>query len=61
MKYLVTCKVEFYQWLEADSEEDVRAYVKNQPNGQWLQTMNQPIQNVQVKQMEIDTTGSEVK
>lgn len=58
MKYLVTGKVEFYQWVEADSEEEAR---QRASKGQWRQTINQPIQGLQIKLMEIDTTGKEVK
>lgn len=58
MKYLITGKVEFYQWVEADSEDEASDQMEN---GQWYQTMNQPIQDVQIKQMEVDTTGVEVK
>lgn len=58
MKYLVTGNVEFYQWVEADSEDEAR---QRASKGQWRQTINQPIQELQIKPMEIETIGEEKK
>lgn len=56
MKYLVTGMVEFYQWIEADSEDDALANIDNVG---WYQTINHPIQNVQAKLVEVEATGVE--
>jgi len=58
MKYLVTGMVEFYQYVEADSEEE--AIDNPYPHG-WNQTMNLPIQNLKARVVEVETTGKEVK
>lgn len=56
MKYLVTGMVEFYQWVEANSEDEALFEVDMEA---WRQTMNQPIQNIEAKLMEVETTGVE--
>ena len=53
MKYLVTGMVEFYQYVEASSEEE--ACDNTFPQG-WNQTMNLPIQNLKAQVAEIETT-----
>lgn len=58
MKYLVTGMVEFYQYVEADSEEEA---CDNTCPVEWNQTMNLPIQNLKARAMDIETTGSESK
>lgn len=54
MRFLITGKIELYQWVEADSEEEALDQSKN---GQWFQTINQPIQSVQIHSVEIEATG----
>jgi hypothetical protein len=57
MKYLVTGYFEYYQYVNASSEEEARSKIDKFG---WYQTINHPIQNVQVKPVEIETTGEEV-
>jgi hypothetical protein len=58
MKYLVTGMVEYYQYVEADSEEEA---CDNPNPHDWRQTMNMPIQNLKAQVAEIETTGTESK
>jgi hypothetical protein len=62
MKYLVTGMIEFYQWVDASSEEEARA---NIDVNNWRQTqystVEETVQDIRVKQAEVETTGEEVK
>lgn len=58
MKYLITGTVEFYQYVEAESEEEA---LDNPNPHDWRQTLNMPIQNLKARVVEIKTTGSESK
>ena len=60
MKYLVTGLVEYYQYVEADSEDEAVTKSNNQAFA-WNQTLNHPIQDVKAKLLIVETTGSEVK
>jgi hypothetical protein len=62
MKYLVTGMVEFYQFVEVDSEEKVRSHINM---NSWRQTqystMEETVKDIRIKQAEVETTGEEVK
>jgi hypothetical protein len=60
MKYLITVWTEFYQWVEADSEEEALAHAHS-GNGGWRQTMNKPAKDIKAKIGEIDTDGEVVE
>lgn len=60
MKFLVTAQMEFYQWIEAPTAEDVSAFV-DAGQGTWHQTLNQPLTNIKIKPVEVETTGEEIK
>jgi len=58
MKFLCTGWAEYYQWVEADTEEEARAQMEK---GRWFRTMALPLQDIKVEVKELDAEGHEVK